>query len=40
MRYMNELLTNRIFYNLDIDPRCEKYKWIYEESLNLGRLRE
>lgn len=39
MRYMNELLTNRIFYNLDIDPNCEKYKSIYEDSLNFGRLR-
>jgi DDE superfamily endonuclease len=39
MTHMNELLTNRIFHNLDIDPSCEKYKWIYEDSLNFGRLR-
>jgi DDE superfamily endonuclease len=39
MRYMNKLLTNRIFHNLDLDPSCEKYKWVYEDSLNFGRLR-
>jgi hypothetical protein len=39
MKYMNELLTKRIFHNLDLDPSCEKYKWIYEDSLNFGRLR-
>lgn len=39
IKYMNELLTNRIFHNLDLDPSCEKYKGIYEDSLNFGRLR-
>jgi hypothetical protein len=39
MQHMNELLTKRIFHNLDIDPSCEKIKPLYEECLNFGRLR-
>jgi hypothetical protein len=39
MIHMNELLTNRIFHNLGLDPSCTKYKWVYEDSLNFGRLR-
>ena len=39
MRHMNELLTDRIFSNLAIDPSCEKYQQAYENSINFGRLR-
>ncbi len=39
MLHMNELLTNRIFSNLDLDPSCKKYQQAYENSLNFGRLR-
>jgi hypothetical protein len=39
MIHMNELITDRIFYNLDIDPSCEKYQRAYENSINFGRLR-
>lgn len=39
MLHMNELMTNRIFYNLGIDPSCEKYQKAYENSINFGRLR-
>ena len=39
MRHMNELLTNRIFSNLAIEPSCEKYQQAYENSLTFGRLR-
>jgi Transposase DDE domain len=39
MQHMNELIANRIFYNLDIDLSCEKNKQIYQECLNFGRLR-
>ena len=39
MMHMNELITHRIFSNLDINPSCEKYQQAYENSLNFGRLR-
>jgi hypothetical protein len=39
MIYMNELITNRIFSILDIDPCCEKYKQPYEDCLNFARYR-
>jgi hypothetical protein len=37
MRHMNELITNRIFENLDLSER--KIKRIYNQCLNFGRLR-
>ncbi len=39
MYYMNRLITNRIFSNLEIDLSCKKIKRIYNECLNFGRLR-
>ena len=39
MMHMNELITHRIFFNLDINPSCKKYQQAYENSLNFGRLR-
>jgi hypothetical protein len=39
MYYMNRLITNRIFSNLQIDLTCKKIKRIYAECLNFGRLR-
>jgi len=39
MLHMNQLITDRIFTNLDLDLSCKKIKHIYNESLNFGRLR-
>jgi hypothetical protein len=39
MMHMNELITKRIFSNLDIDPSCKKYQQAYEDCLNFGRYR-
>lgn len=39
MYYMNRLITNRIFSNLEIDLSCRKIKRIYDQCLNFGRLR-
>lgn len=39
MLHMNQLITNRIFINLDLDLSVKKIKRIYEQSLNFGRLR-
>jgi hypothetical protein len=39
MIHLNELITNRIFSILDIDPGCEKYKQPYEDCLNFARYR-
>jgi hypothetical protein len=39
MWHMNQLITKRIFSNLDVDLSCEKIKRIYNQSLNFGRLR-
>lgn len=39
MYHMNQLITNRIFSNLEIDLSCKKIRAIYEECLNFGRLR-
>jgi hypothetical protein len=39
MLNMNELIANRIFSILDIDPSCQKYRQAYEDCLNFGRLR-
>jgi hypothetical protein len=39
MRHMNQLITKRIFSNLDVDLNCEKIKNIYNQCLNFGRLR-
>ncbi len=39
MLHMNQLLTNRIFENLDLDPSERKIKHLYEDCLNFGRLR-
>jgi hypothetical protein len=36
---MNELITNRIFENLDLDLSERKIKRIYNQCLNFGRLR-
>jgi Transposase DDE domain len=37
--HMNQLLTDRIFINLDLDLSNQKIKQLYETSLNFGRLR-
>ncbi|MBA2761023.1 MAG: transposase [Segetibacter sp.] len=39
MWHMNQLITKRIFSNLDVDLSCEKIKRIYNQCLNFGRLR-
>jgi hypothetical protein len=39
MMHMNELITKRIFSNLDLDLSCRKIKRIYNQCLNFGRLR-
>ena len=39
MYYMNKLITDRIFSNLEIDLSCRKIKKVYAECLNFGRLR-
>ena len=39
MMHMNELITERIFSNLNIDLSCKKYQKAYEDCLNFGRLR-
>lgn len=39
MYYMNKLITDRIFSNLEIDLSCRKIKRIYTQCLNFGRLR-
>lgn len=39
MWHMNQLITNRIFANLDLDLSDRKIKQLYHESLNFGRLR-
>jgi hypothetical protein len=39
MMHINELMTNRIFANLDIDPSCKKYQQTYQDCLNFARLR-
>ncbi|MEI6950670.1 hypothetical protein V9K67_26030 [Paraflavisolibacter sp. H34] len=39
MIHMNELIANRIFSILDLDPSCEKYQQAFENCLSFGRLR-
>ena len=39
MKYMNQLITKRIFSNLALDMSCRKIKRIYNQCLNFGRLR-
>lgn len=39
MLHMNQLITKRIFANLDVDLSCRKIKRIYDRCLNFGRLR-
>ncbi len=39
MWHINQLSTNRIFDNLDLDLRERKIKQLYDECLNFGRLR-
>jgi hypothetical protein len=39
MLHMNELITNRIFSILDVDPSSEKFQQAFESCLNFGRLR-
>ena len=39
MWHMNQLITNRIFENLDVDLSEKKIKQLYQECLNFGRLR-
>jgi hypothetical protein len=39
MLHMNQLITNRIFDNLDLDLSERKIKHLYENCLNFGRLR-
>jgi len=39
MYYMNRLISNRFFSNLEIDLSCRKIKRIYDQCLNFGRLR-
>jgi hypothetical protein len=36
---MNQLVTQRIFLNLDLDLSERKRKRIYHQCLNFGRLR-
>lgn len=39
MMHMNQLITERIFSNLDLDLSSKKIKRIYKQCLNFGRLR-
>jgi hypothetical protein len=39
MMHMNQLITKRIFSNLDLDLSCQKIKRIYNQCLNFGRIR-
>jgi hypothetical protein len=39
MLHMNQLITDRIFENLNLDLNNKKIKQLYETSLNFGRLR-
>ncbi|MBX9783649.1 MAG: hypothetical protein K2X48_10180 [Chitinophagaceae bacterium] len=39
MKYMNRLITKRIFLNLGLYMSCRKIKRIYNLCLNFGRLR-
>ena len=39
MKYMNQLITKRIFSNLALDMSCSKIKRIYNQCLKFGRLR-
>jgi hypothetical protein len=39
MLHMNELMTQRIFQNLDLDLSDRKIKQLYDDCLNFGRLR-
>lgn len=39
MLHMNQLLTTRIFDNLELDPNEQKIKQLYDDCLNFGRLR-
>lgn len=39
MKYVNQLITKRIFSNLALDMSCGKIKRIYIQCLNFGRLR-
>lgn len=36
--YFNQFITNFIFSKLALDLSCEKYRSLYEECLNIGRL--
>jgi hypothetical protein len=36
--YFNQFITDFIFSKLALDMSCEKYKSLYEECLNIGRL--
>ncbi len=36
--YFNQFITDFIFSKLALDMSCEKYKCLYEECLNIGRL--
>ena len=36
---MNQLITNRIFSNLNVDLNSKKIKQLYQDCLNFGRLR-
>lgn len=36
--YFNQFITDYIFSKLALDMSCEKYKGLYEECLNIGRL--
>jgi len=36
--YFNHYITDLIFSKLALDKSCEKYKGLYEECLNIGRL--
>ncbi len=39
MMHMNQLITTRIFDNLDLDLSERKIKYLYDNCLNFGRLR-
>jgi hypothetical protein len=36
--YFNQFITDFIFSKLALDMSCEKYKSLYKECLNIGRL--
>ncbi|HVB02681.1 MAG TPA: transposase [Chitinophagaceae bacterium] len=38
MLHMNQLITERIFFNLGLDLSCRKIRRIYNNSLNFGRV--